>query len=218
MVFDKETCSGSLSSSDFRIAANAFAEKWNKFNSGFPDWLWIDCSNRLGFVARSDGYLSIQNVILQTPFKEERDEGTSDDIEEPFDDATLVESNDEDGHEYEFHIVYSPCYRVPVLYFRAHNNEGQPLNLDQIEKNLPTKSSKVLIESKWTFITLQEHPYLDRPWYTLHPCGTSDWMKLLGATDNSTEGGIDQYLVSWFSVVGQVFGLELPFEMFKRSS
>lgn len=31
------------------------------------------------------------------------------------------------------------------------------------------------------------------------------------AQDNRT--GIPKYLVSWFSVVGQVFGLKIPFEM-----
>ncbi|CAN6286401.1 unnamed protein product [Urochloa humidicola] len=28
------------------------------------------------------------------------------------------------------------------------------------------------------FITREEHPQLSRPWFTLHPCATSDWMKL----------------------------------------
>ncbi|KAJ0539521.1 hypothetical protein HanHA300_Chr08g0287291 [Helianthus annuus] len=101
--------------------------------------------------------------------------------------------------------------------------DGQLLNQDEIEKNLPTESAKVLTESKWTFITQQvnsylpqEHPYLNRPWYTLHPCGTSEWMKLLLAGENSTaENRVEQYLISWFSVVGQVFGLKLPLDMVK---
>ena len=60
-------CDGSLLLSEFRIAANEFAEKWNKFNSGFPEWLWIDCSNRLGFADHGviDGYLSLQNVFIR---------------------------------------------------------------------------------------------------------------------------------------------------------
>lgn len=31
--------------------------------------------------------------------------------------------------------------------------DGQPLVLDDIEKDLPANSSKILTESKWTFIT-----------------------------------------------------------------
>ncbi|CAH1447095.1 unnamed protein product [Lactuca virosa] len=217
MASDQATCDGSLSSTDFQNAANAFAQKWNKFNSGFPEWSWIDCSNRLGFATHgvTEGYLSLQKVIFPRSMEEEHDKGSSNDQEEPFDTATLVQStiDSDNGDRYDFHVVYSSSYRVPVLYFHAQTSDGQPLNIGEIEKNLPSKSSDVLMESKWTFITQQEHPYLNRPWYMLHPCGTSEWMKLLLAdhAHNST----DRYLVSWFTVVGQVFGLKLPLEMLK---
>ncbi|CAA2995495.1 Hypothetical predicted protein [Olea europaea subsp. europaea] len=119
-------------------------------------------------------------------------------------------------NHYDFHIVYSASYRVPVLYFRAYQSDGQTLVLDEIEKDIPPNSGKMLRESKWTFITQEEHPQLNRPWYTLHPCGTSDWMKLLLTNEASVAQGevaTNKYLVSWFSVVGQVFGLKIPFEM-----
>ncbi|XP_074327100.1 uncharacterized protein LOC141665041 isoform X2 [Apium graveolens] len=35
----------------------------------------------------------------------------------------------------------------------AFRDDGQPLMLDDIEKDLPANSSKLLTESKWTFIT-----------------------------------------------------------------
>ncbi|XP_042754044.1 ubiquitin-like-conjugating enzyme ATG10 isoform X1 [Lactuca sativa] len=213
MASDQATLDGSLSSTDFQNSANAFAQKWNEFNSGFPEWSWIDCSSRLGFHRVTEGYLSLQHVFFPRSIEEEHDEGNSNDHQEPFDTATLVQSNNDsnDGDWYDFHVVYSSSYRVPVLYFHAQTSDGQPLNVGEIEKNLPTKSSDVLMDSKWTFITQQEHPYLNRPWYMLHPCGTSEWMKLLLADHNST----DRYLVSWFTVVGQVFGLKLPLEMLK---
>ncbi|KAL4558493.1 hypothetical protein LXL04_036694 [Taraxacum kok-saghyz] len=215
MASDQPICDGSLSSTDFQNAANAFAEKWKKFNSGLPEWTWIDCSNRLGFAAHgiSDGYLSLQNTFIPRSVKEDHDEVNSNDNQEHFDSATLVWNNiSDDGDRFDFHVVYSHSYRVPVLYFNAQTSDGQPLNQDEIEKSLPIKSSEMLMESKWTFITQQEHPYLNRPWYMLHPCGTSEWMKLLLVGHSST----NQYLISWFSVVGQVFGLKLPFEMFEK--
>ncbi|KAJ0802338.1 hypothetical protein HanPI659440_Chr03g0127901 [Helianthus annuus] len=46
---------------------------------------------------------------------------SSNDYEEPFDNATLVQSTGDDGHRYDFHIVYNCSYNVPVLYFRAHS-------------------------------------------------------------------------------------------------
>ncbi|XP_074284089.1 ubiquitin-like-conjugating enzyme ATG10 isoform X3 [Silene latifolia] len=56
-------------------------------------------------------------------------------------------------HYYDFHILYSNSYRIPVLYFRGYCSDGQPLMLNQIERDLPANSAKVLTESKWTFIT-----------------------------------------------------------------
>lgn len=61
---------------------------------------------------------------------------------------------------------------------------------------------------------LQEHPWLNRPWYKLHPCGTSEWMKLLFlGNPEMAKKRVQLYLVSWFSVVGQVVGLRTPIEM-----
>lgn len=62
---------------------------------------------------------------------------------------------------------------------------------------------------------------MNRPWYKLHPCGTSEWMKLLFLGDTRhTKSGVkfEQYLVSWFSVVGQVVGLRIPSEMLNDSN
>ncbi|KAL8243477.1 hypothetical protein R6Q59_009735 [Mikania micrantha] len=161
MFSNKAVCNGSISLTDFQIAANAFAEKWKKFNSGFPKWFWIDCPNRLGFAAHgaSDGYLSVQNVFFQRSLKEEHDECSSSDYEELIDNATLVQSSGDDGHWYDFHVVFSSSYSVPVLYFHAYSSDGQPLNKNEIENNLPTESAKMLKESKWTFITQEASSY-----------------------------------------------------------
>ena len=61
---------------------------------------------------------------------------------------------------------------------------------------------------------------MNRPWYKLHPCGTSEWMKLLFHADDDalakTGVAIELYLVAWLSVVGLVVGLRIPFEMMKQ--
>ncbi|KVH94181.1 hypothetical protein Ccrd_003757 [Cynara cardunculus var. scolymus] len=187
MASNQATCDGSLSLIDFQIAANDFAEKWKKFNSAYPEWLWIDCSNRLGFAAHGviDGYLSLQNVFIRRSLEEERDEGGCNDDEEPFDNATLV------------------CI-VPVM----------------MEINIISMSYTALrtgFQCSTSMYRIPEHPYLNRPWYMLHPCGTSEWMKLLlvGVDNSMATNGTERYMISWFSVVGQVFGLKLPFEMLK---
>lgn len=63
---------------------------------------------------------------------------------------------------------------------------------------------------------MQEHPFLNRLWYKLHPCGTSEWLRLLFHSDalvQTREAAIELYLVSWFSFVGQVFGLGISSQM-----
>ncbi|KAI3450143.1 hypothetical protein Pfo_006808 [Paulownia fortunei] len=220
-----ESWDGTLSSTEFYVAACAFAEQWRKFNSSLPQWSWVPSPKR-PWISHDNqvGYLSVENVIL--PGLSEEDDHKGDQIEkeecsseyedEVVDTAVVVHNDGHGAHCYDFHAVYSASYRVPVLYFRAYCNDGQPLLLDDIEKDIPVNSAELLTKSKWTFMTQEEHPELKRPWYTLHPCGTSEWMKLLLSSDASVaQGGIpvEKYMVSWFSVVGQVFGLKVPFEM-----
>ncbi|XP_062023083.1 ubiquitin-like-conjugating enzyme ATG10 [Rosa rugosa] len=207
---------GTLSSRDFQVAARAFAENWKQFNPALPPWTWVPCLKQPSRLSQEQGYLSLEKICLLGSNKEHEQEDVDEEEPEPVDNATLVESAGPQVCYYDFHIAYSDSYRVPVLYFRGYYIDGQPMAWDEIEKDLPACSSKVLLESKWTFITQEEHPHLNRPWYKLHPCGTSEWMKLLFLGDESlAKNGVavEQYLVSWLSVVGQVVGLRIPFDM-----
>ncbi|XP_004510188.1 ubiquitin-like-conjugating enzyme ATG10 [Cicer arietinum] len=223
-VKDKDHWDGTLSLNDFSLSASTFSDKWKMFNPSFPPWLWTPWPKHRLSSSHKEGYLSLENVCLVKSHEKEKEEcnisltckevsNISHREEEPFDHATLVCPGYEVNH-YDFHIVYSPSFRVPVLYFRSYHSDGQPLPFSEIEKDLPGHSAELLLESKWTFITQEEHPYLNRPWYKLHPCGTTDWMKLLCNNNTSlNKNFIEQYLVSWFSVVGQVVGLKTPLGM-----
>uniref|UniRef100_A0A0E0PB22 6,7-dimethyl-8-ribityllumazine synthase, chloroplastic n=1 Tax=Oryza rufipogon TaxID=4529 RepID=A0A0E0PB22_ORYRU len=123
--------------------------------------------------------------------------------------GSQVQSCSGNLHFYDYHVVYSFSYKVPVLYFQGHQSGGQLLTLDEIKEDLPSLSLKLLGESRWTFITREEHPHFSRPWFTLHPCGTSDCMKLLleGMQDKDQQV---RYLPAWLTVVGQAVGLKIP--------
>lgn len=211
---------GTLSATEFRDAACAFSELWKRFNSSLPPWSWVPSPKRSSVhYQKMEGYLSLENVILPWLFVKDdvmEEECHSAEEDDFIDTAKLIRNHDSAVHHYDFHIVYSLSYRVPVLYFRAYCSDGQPLALEDIEKDIPVNSAQLLTKSKWTFLTQEEHPIMNRPWCTLHPCGTMEWMKLLlGNKTCIDQGGlpVDKYLVSWFSVVGQVFGLKIPFEM-----
>lgn len=197
---------GTISYDEFYIAAKALCERWKEIDSSLPQWIWIPSR-------REDGYLSLENVHHLSSNEEPVVEQGLSEVEELVDSATLVKCANDEAHIYNFHIVYSFSYSVPVLYFRGYRCDGQPLDLDSIQKDLPDYSLSLLKESKWTFMTQEEHPFLHCPWYTLHPCGTSEWMKLLHG-DNQKRNLTDvQYLPSWLSMVGQAVGLRIPLNL-----
>uniref|UniRef100_A0A0D9ZMN0 6,7-dimethyl-8-ribityllumazine synthase, chloroplastic n=1 Tax=Oryza glumipatula TaxID=40148 RepID=A0A0D9ZMN0_9ORYZ len=157
-----------------------------------------------------EGYLALEGVYRNHGGSQEQTKGGDN-----FDDAdivrddTWVQSCSGNLHFYDYHVVYSFSYKVPVLYFQGHQSGGQLLTLDEIKEDLPSLSLKLLGESRWTFITREEHPHFSRPWFTLHPCGTSDCMKLLleGMQDKDQQV---RYLPAWLTVVGQAVGLKIP--------
>lgn len=66
MVLESGTLSssswgGSISANEFRIAALAFAEKWEKCNSSFSQWSWVS-PKRLGVAA--DNVSILVNIVL----------------------------------------------------------------------------------------------------------------------------------------------------------
>uniref|UniRef100_A0A453CBD2 Ubiquitin-like-conjugating enzyme ATG10 n=1 Tax=Aegilops tauschii subsp. strangulata TaxID=200361 RepID=A0A453CBD2_AEGTS len=166
---------------------------------------------------QTEGFVALEGVYrirAGSQIEESSDDPVPDDDVVGHD--TSVQSSRDNVHLYDFHIVYSFSYKVPVLYFQGLQAGGQLLTLDEIKKDLPPHSLQLLNESKWTFITREEHPHLSRPWFTLHPCGTSDWMKLLlhklGDKDRSL-----QYLPAWLSVAGQAVGLKIPLKLYCSS-
>ncbi|KAF6137565.1 hypothetical protein GIB67_031844 [Kingdonia uniflora] len=222
---------GTFTSSDFFLSTKALSGKWKTTNPAFPSWTWVPSPRSLGDAPSVvEGYLSLEKFCLHRNDKENREDDSYYDKGDPIDKAALfgeviklncacqVHSYEQKIHFYDFHIVYSNSYRVPVLYFRGYHYDGQPLTLENIEIDLPTNSLEILKESKWTFMTQEEHPIPNQPWYALHPCGTSEWMKLLFhvASSQANREGVrieQQYLISWLSVVGQAVGLRVDLEM-----
>ncbi|EMP29540.1 Ubiquitin-like-conjugating enzyme ATG10, partial [Chelonia mydas] len=56
---------------------------------------------------------------------------------------------------YEYHVLYSSSYQVPVLYFRACFLDGRPLTLDEIWEGVHECYRARLLEGPWDTITQQ---------------------------------------------------------------
>lgn len=226
-ILGLSTLDGTLSPDEFRVGAHNFAEKWERVchshDHDLPLWSWVSCENPT-FVSPNEvgGYLSSEKMCILRSDKTDDDgichvreeEPNSFENRDSSDPAALVLPTHE-VHYYDFHIVYNNSYRIPVLYFRGYHCDGQPLLLDEIEKDLPANSAKLLTESKWTFITQEEHPHLNRPWFTLHPCGTNELMRILLSNTCLSKDEVmgERYLISWVSLVSQVVGLSIPLQM-----
>ncbi|XP_005112886.1 ubiquitin-like-conjugating enzyme ATG10 [Aplysia californica] len=108
---------------------------------------------------------------------------------------------------YEYHILYSESYAVPVLYVNIYKQDGKLVPLDTVWEMSPSSFQKLLGEDKWTILTQQEHPLLGRPFLQLHPCHTGD---LMSQVLKNSAGNIKQnYLATWLSTVGPMVGLHI---------
>ncbi|XP_039822060.1 ubiquitin-like-conjugating enzyme ATG10 isoform X3 [Panicum virgatum] len=178
---------GTLSLDNFNASAAALVKRWKEIevDDSLPDWTWKPCS-KMGAPSEVEGYLALEGVYRDCGGSQEQ----------------IDENDNSDGAD----VVACDTW--------GHRSDCQLLTLDEIKHHLPSNSLKVLSESKWTFITREEHPHLSRPWFTLLPCATSDWMKLL--LEESNEAIQEQslrYLSAWLSVAGQAVGLKIPLEL-----
>ncbi|XP_036598252.1 ubiquitin-like-conjugating enzyme ATG10 isoform X1 [Trichosurus vulpecula] len=118
---------------------------------------------------------------------------------------------------YEYHVLYSCSYRVPVLYFRASFLDGKPLTLKEIWDGVHQFYKDRLLQEPWSTITQQEHPILGQPFFVLHPCKTNEFMTSLLENSEKDNRNIN-YITSWLSIVGPVVGLNLPLSYAKAMS
>ncbi|XP_047412651.1 ubiquitin-like-conjugating enzyme ATG10 isoform X2 [Sciurus carolinensis] len=119
--------------------------------------------------------------------------------------------------KYEYHVLYSSSYQVPVLYFRASFLDGRPLALKDIWEGVHECYQTRLLQGPWDTITQQEHPILGQPFFVLHPCKTNEFMTPILKNAQKINRNIN-YITSWLSIVGPVVGLNLPLSYGKATS
>ncbi|KAM9213830.1 ubiquitin-like-conjugating enzyme ATG10 [Leptosomus discolor] len=165
-----------------------------------------------------DGYLSkthfqVRNRNIPPDLKEKNNDNIEQilfaHVEESLDDSQIAEVCATEVIRYEYHVLYSSSYQVPVLYFRACFLDGRPLTLDEIWKSVHGCYQARLLEGPWDTITQQEHPLLGQPFFILHPCRTNEFMSSILAGSRKRNRHTN-YIILWLSTVGPVVGLNLP--------
>lgn len=100
---------------------------------------------------------------------------------------------------WEYHIVYSLSYSVPVMYFNVSDNNGEKIRFDKLTTILKTST-----DDGGVLISQAEHPLLIKPYYFLHPCNTSSIIESMSESRNP--------IISWLSVAAPLVRLELDLE------
>lgn len=155
--------------------------------------------------------------------------GNISELETPLEDGNQENIEDEDPSalhsfcrptvvHFEYHVVYSPSYRVPVLYFNATFPSGKLIPLQEVWQLLSPAHVRSGSGTEWGTVTQQEHPLLCCPFYHIHPCHTADVMgtalqngtllSRLESQEHGTETDT-QYLLSWLSMYGPTLGLNV---------
>ncbi|XP_042117542.1 ubiquitin-like-conjugating enzyme ATG10 isoform X7 [Peromyscus maniculatus bairdii] len=138
-------------------------------------------------------------------------------LELPVDDSEVTESAAaSEAIKYEYHVLYSCSYQVPVLYFRASFLDGRPLALKDIWEGVHECYKTRLLQGPWDTITQQEHPVLGQPFFVLHPCKTNEFMTAVLRSSQKINRNVN-YITSWLSIVGPVVGLNLPLSYAKAT-
>ncbi|KAI9277197.1 autophagocytosis associated protein [Phascolomyces articulosus] len=142
--------------------------------------------------------------------------------------AKLSEQEGETHLTVEYHIVYSPGYQVPVLYFNGYDagkkkrtplslKEGTALSLDELYQWIISKEMQQSLQhgnrlSQQGSISQEDHPILGFPFYYIHPCETQSMMRLISHDIN-----IHSYIKSWLSLIGPTIGCTLSHQLFLSS-
>lgn len=100
----------------------------------------------------------------------------------------------------EYHITYNHSYGVPVLCFNIWNSDGKLLSVDDAWVFCNRKY--VQDNNMYSVLTQQDHPVLQKPFLTLHPCKTQEILSTFIGNSNNV-------IVSWLSAIGPAVNLNL---------
>ncbi|CAO3564700.1 unnamed protein product [Mortierella alpina] len=120
-----------------------------------------------------------------------------------------------------YHIIFSPSYQVPVLYFNAYRRDGTAISLEEIYGSLVPEEWRSSIRDAGLNggISQQDHPILNVPYFYMHPCETVPLMETIAlsqAEESNSRSFIENYIMTWLSFTGQAIGISIPTDVAVR--
>jgi len=257
----------------FEEGAALLAQKWRKsFGGGGILWEWRNAYRRPGESNLASGYLALERYPVRKPLVQQSwnetaawtisEERSMECASEDTDIACVYEptpsmvpehaccsssctlSERDAVHLYDYHIVYSPSFCVPTVFFKGYLEGGTELVWDQVVQDMPILQRKPApsINNYLALLSKEEHPHLRQPWYSLHPCQTATILNLVLARNNEYSQDQDtqvlliakenherfatqadnlnskayllKYMLAWFSIGPASLGISMPAEAF----
>ncbi|KAK5747547.1 hypothetical protein LTR17_000190 [Elasticomyces elasticus] len=109
-----------------------------------------------------------------------------------------------------YDIVYSPAYRVPILYITISH---PPPNPDILSLLVPSSHKAQFQHAGGPLgaLSLTDHPLTSLPAYFIHPCRTAEGMAAITTDESRGERmGAPGYFMRWLGLVGPSVGLAVP--------
>ncbi|KAF9943293.1 hypothetical protein BGZ67_003056 [Mortierella alpina] len=164
------------------------------------------------------------------------DEYDDDDDDDELGAVELLDLTTTDFLTVSFHIIFSPSYQVPVLYFNAYRHGeddvvllshrftekglnsgeyGTAIALEEIYESLVPEAWRSSIRDAGINggISQQDHPILNVPYFYMHPCETVQLMETIAlsqAEESNSRSFIENYIMTWLSFTGQAIGISVP--------
>lgn len=118
--------------------------------------------------------------------------------------SAFIVSQDSVRTLWEYHIIYSYSYHVPILYFNVCFCNGKLLTFSELEKFVHPVFKQQFSENQLRILTQQEHPFCRRPFFTLHPCKTEEFMQyFIGCSIKINP------LITWLSTIAPMVNLKI---------
>ena len=114
-----------------------------------------------------------------------------------------------------FSIVYSPTWQCPILFFRVEQLDGTVVtSRESVLRMLKSQHHQNHVEDTWEFVSQDDHPIHNTPFFFLHPCQTQERMKILTNAAETHEHPPGCYLLSWMSMILHAVGVPIPSKTF----
>ncbi|KAH7072946.1 hypothetical protein BKA63DRAFT_534602 [Paraphoma chrysanthemicola] len=193
-----------LTSAEFHEASLAFETRFSVHGREQHDWVSVEALQ--SFDAR---FLRITKELIHDASVDPGE----DEIVEVDDEA--LETSSQRNALIHYDIVFSPTYRVPVLYISIIDPQHRypPTMTTLNEHLLPTLfTAEARHVGVIGGITVTDHPVTNRPAFFIHPCHTAEVMRASVGKEISAE----EFLMVWIGALGRYVGLNVPLALVQR--